>query len=103
VIWINSASCRNRSRIAVAAGTSPINLPQSSSGLFEVMIVLRSSWRRMMISNRNSPLLFGNCFIPISSNYVELHITGLMLTPDLCEVDSCVSRCSDRNPPENCT
>ena len=36
-----------RSRMAVAAGTSPISLPQSFRGLLLVIIVLRSSCRRM--------------------------------------------------------
>ena len=64
---IISAWCRNRSRIAVADGTSPISLPQSSSGRLEVIIVDLVSYRRMIISKRYSPDLFGNCFMPISS------------------------------------
>jgi hypothetical protein len=56
---MTSAWCRKRSRMAVAAGTSPINFPQSSKGRFEVMIVERVSYRRMMISNRYSPERFG--------------------------------------------
>ena len=38
--------------MAVAEGTSPMSLPQSSSGRFEVIIVDRVSYRRMTISKR---------------------------------------------------
>lgn len=62
-----SAVCKNRSKISLALGTSPISLPQSSTRRFVVIIVLRTSWRRIMISNRYSPLRFGNGFIPLSS------------------------------------
>ena len=48
--------------MAVAAGTSPMSLPQSSSGLFDVIRVLFNSCRRMMISKRYSPDRFGRCF-----------------------------------------
>ena len=41
--------------MAVAAGTSPMSLPQSSRGRLEVIMVDRISYRRMMISNRYSP------------------------------------------------
>ena len=60
----------------MAAGTSPISLPQSSSGRLLSHHRARSSWRRMMISNRNSPLFFGNCFMPMSSriNRVGLQV-----------------------------
>src|SRR4030065_251784 len=53
-----SARLRNRSRIAVAVGTSPTSFPHSSSGLFEVMIVDLSWYRRMMILKRYSPACF---------------------------------------------
>ncbi len=41
VIVMTSALCRNRSRIAVAAGTSPSSFPQSSSGRLLVIMVER--------------------------------------------------------------
>ena len=44
------ALASRRSRIAVAAGTSPMSLPQSSSGRLLVIIVECDSCRRMMIS-----------------------------------------------------
>ena len=43
VMVMISAWCRKRSRIAVAEGTSPRSLPQSSSGRLLVMIVERFS------------------------------------------------------------
>ena len=39
----------------MAAGMSPMSLPQSSKGRFEVMIIDRVSYRRMTISKRYSP------------------------------------------------
>jgi len=43
----------------VAEGTSPSSFPQSSNGLFEVIIVGFVSYRRMIISNRYSPERLG--------------------------------------------
>ena len=67
VMVMIAAWWRNRSRMAVADGTSPISLPQSSSGRFEVIVVERFSYRRMITSNRYSPDRLGNCFRPMSS------------------------------------
>lgn len=63
--------------MAVADGTSCNSLPYSSSGRLEVMIVERSSWRRMMTSKRCSPAFFGSCFMPMSSIDEEI---GLQVT-----------------------
>ena len=71
------ACCRKRSRIAVAAGTSPINLAQSSSGRLLVIIVERFSWRRMMISSRHSPERRGNL---LHSHVVDDEQVGLEIT-----------------------
>ena len=51
----------------MALGTSPISLPQSCSGRLLVIIVDRVSYRRRMISNKNSPERLGRFFIPMSS------------------------------------
>ena len=61
-------------------GTSPISLPQSSSGRLEVIMVERSSCRRMMISNRYSPLRLGNCFMPMSSRISKSTLRYLAIT-----------------------
>ena len=63
MIVMISAWCRNRSRMAVAAGTSPKSLPQSSNDRFEVIIVDLVSYRRRMISKRYSADRLGNCLM----------------------------------------
>ena len=59
--------------MALAAGTSLRSLPHSSIGRFEVTIVERFSWRRIMISKRISPPFWGRILSPISSINVEPH------------------------------
>ena len=58
----------------MAAGTSPINLPQSSNGRLLVIIVERNWCRRMMISNKYSPDRLGKCFNPMSSRISRSHL-----------------------------
>ena len=53
--------------MAVAAGTSPMSLPHSSNGRFEVIIVDFSSYRRMITSKKYSPDRRDNGLMPMSS------------------------------------
>jgi len=54
-------------RVVAIGEVSPMSLPQSSSGRFDVIMVERFSYRRMMISKRYSPERLGSCFMPMSS------------------------------------
>jgi hypothetical protein len=51
----------------VALGTSPSSFPQSFRGQFEVIIVDRVLYRRIITSDRHSLERLGNCIIPMSS------------------------------------
>ncbi|KKM05446.1 hypothetical protein LCGC14_1754030 [marine sediment metagenome] len=53
--------------MAVAAGTSPMSLPHSSNGRFDVMIVDFTSYRRMITSKKYSPDRRDNGLMPMSS------------------------------------
>jgi hypothetical protein len=61
------ACARKRSRIAVAAGTSPRKTPQSWVGRFVVMSVDAVSCRRTQTSKRSSAAFDPSFFIPKSS------------------------------------
>lgn len=64
-----SAPSSNRSRIAVAAGTSPSRAPHSSMGRLLVISVERLRCRRTMISTNASAPLGGKLFMPKSSRH----------------------------------
>ena len=64
-----SAPSSNRSRIAVAAGTSPSRAPHSSMGRLLIISVERLRCRRTMFSSNASAPLGGKLFMPKSSRH----------------------------------